>query len=196
MPWIATVHLDNADGDLRAAYDSIVSARGGVANVHCVQSLNPRALLAHLELYKAIIFQRSSLTRQARERIAVIVSAVNQCDYCIAHHGEALRRLGEDPLRVAALGSGTIPVGLSPAARMLLRWAQRAASAPSTCTEDDLSELRAYGFDDRAILDAALTVAYFSFVNRLVLTLGVELESDFEATCAPSLAGDEQPDRR
>lgn len=34
-----------------------------------------------------------------------------------------------------------------------------------------------------AVLDAALTVAYFSFVNRLVLLLGVELESDYEKTC-------------
>ena len=60
MSWIATVRPDDADGELRAAYDSIVSARGGIAEVHRVQSLNPRALLAHLELYKAIVFQRSS----------------------------------------------------------------------------------------------------------------------------------------
>lgn len=196
MPWIATVRPGDAEGELRAAYDSIALARGGIADVHQIQSLNPRALVAHLELYKAITFQRSTLARQARERIALTVSAMNQCAYCVAHHGEALRRLGEDPLRVAALGSGAIPAGLSPAARALLRWAQRAASAPATCTEDDISELRAHGFDDRAILDAALTVAYFSFVNRLVLTLGVDLEQGFEATCAPSLAEEEQPGRR
>jgi alkylhydroperoxidase family enzyme len=41
------------------------------------------------------------------------------------------------------------------------------------------------GFDDRAILDAALTVAYFSFVNRLVLLLGVEVEKDYASTCGP-----------
>ncbi|MBK5192462.1 MAG: peroxidase, partial [Flavobacteriaceae bacterium] len=29
-----------------------------------------------------------------------------------------------------------------------------------------------------AILDATLVVSYFNFVNRMVLTLGVEIETD------------------
>lgn len=49
---------------------------------------------------------------------------------------------------------------------------------------------------ERVLLDAALTVAYFSFVNRLVLRLGVELEPGFEVTCAPSLADEEVPGER
>ncbi|MBI2375700.1 MAG: hypothetical protein HYV07_17015 [Deltaproteobacteria bacterium] len=52
--------------------------------------------------------------------------------------------------------------------------------------QGDLAELRRAGHDDRAILDAALTVAYFSFVNRLVLLLGVAVEDDFASTCAGS----------
>ena len=62
--------------------------------------------------------------------------------------------------------------------------AERAASA----TPDDLSALRAHGFDDRALLDAALTIGYFCFVNRLVLVLGVHLEEDYERTCGPDMA--------
>lgn len=36
--------------------------------------------------------------------------------------------------------------------------------------------LRQGGFDDRAILDATLVVAYFNFVNRIVLALEVQIE--------------------
>lgn len=39
-------------------------------------------------------------------------------------------------------------------------------------------ELKEAGLDDRAILDAALVVGYFNFVNRIVLSLGVYLEQD------------------
>jgi hypothetical protein len=42
----------------------------------------------------------------------------------------------------------------------------------------------------RGVLDAALTVAYFSFVNRLVLLLGVHVEQDFQVTCRPALQED------
>ena len=47
--------------------------------------------------------------------------------------------------------------------------------------------LRDAGFDDRAILDATLTLGYFNFVNRLVLCLGVHLEEDYADTCAPDM---------
>ena len=34
-------------------------------------------------------------------------------------------------------------------------------------------KLRSLGLSDRAILDAALVIAYFNFVNRIVLGLGL-----------------------
>lgn len=187
MAWIETIEPDLAEGELDEIYRAIGSARGGVADVHRVQSLNPRALAAHLEIYKAVVFARSPLGRVARERIAVVVSAVNRCAYCVAHHGEALRRLGESPEVVDSLGRGEAPEHLPEADRALLRWAGLAAREPSRCGEQDVGELRRLGIDDRAILDAALTVAYFSFVNRLVLVLGVAVEDGFERTCRADL---------
>lgn len=187
MAWIETIEPDRAGGELAEICRAIGSARGGVADVHRVQSLNPRALKAHLEIYKAVVFARSPLGRAERERIAVVVSAANRCAYCVAHHGEALRRLGERAELVDSLGRGEIPEHVPEPERALLRWAAVAASEPSRCGEADVAELRRHGYDDRAILDAALTVAYFSFVNRLVLVLGVAVEDDFERTCQADL---------
>jgi uncharacterized peroxidase-related enzyme len=183
MAWISTVSPEAAAGELRSIYDAIAAARGGVADIHRAQSLNPRLLLAHLELYRAVVFQRSSLGRKQRERVAVVVSQANRCAYCVAHHGEALRQLGEEPTVVDALAGGSLPDALPPGDRLLLDWARRGANDPSGCGAGDIAELRAAGFDDRAVLDAAATVAYFSFVNRLVLLLGVDLEADFAQTC-------------
>lgn len=193
MAWIKTIAPEDADGELEDLYRAIGSARGGVADVHRCQSLNPRAMRAHLELYKAVVFARSTLSRVARERIAVVVSAANRCAYCVAHHSEALRQLRDKPNVIEALGSGQLPKDLPAADAALLGWAQQAALAPHACGERGVDELRASGFDDRAILDATLTVAYFSFVNRLVLLLGVEVEADYEKTCQD---GSESPQVR
>lgn len=188
MAWIETVEPENAEADLAAIYQAIGASRGGIADVHRAQSLNPRALRAHLELYKAVVFARSPLGRVARERIAVVVSAANRCAYCVAHHGAALGQLGDAPAVVEALARGETPEALPAAEVALLRWASMAASSPSECRQDAIADLRGHGYDDRAILDAALTVGYFSFVNRLVLVLGVAIEGDFEKTCGD--AGD------
>lgn len=183
MTWVKTIAPETAQGDLAEIYRSIASARGGVAEVHRAQSLNPRALRAHLDLYRAVVFQRSTLGRAARERIAVVVSAANRCDYCVAHHAEALKQLGEDPSIVEALVRRGLPESLGPTDRALLRWARLGATDPARASKSDLETLRSHGFDDRAILDAALTIAYYSFVNRLTLLLGVELEADYARTC-------------
>ncbi len=45
-------------------------------------------------------------------------------------------------------------------------------------TESDLGELRAEGLSDRDILDLTLIVAYFNFVNRIALGLGVTYSED------------------
>lgn len=188
MAWIDIVTPEHAEGPLADLYRAIAGARGGVAEVHQVQSLNPKAMAAHLELYKAVVFQRSSLSRRQRERIGVVVSATNRCAYCVAHHGQALRGLGEDPAVADALERGDLDAApLEPADRALLEVAARVAARAASAGEDDLRALREHGFDDRALLDGALTIGYFCFVNRLVLMLGVQLEDGYEATCAPDV---------
>ena len=179
VSWIQSVAPDQAEGELKELYGAIAAARGGVAYIHQAQSLNVRALRAHLDLYKAIVFQSSTLSRIARERIGVVVSAANTCGYCVAHHGEALRQLGDAAEIVEALVKGELPAALPEPDRILLAWAREAALRPAECAEASPRSLRDTGLDDRAILDAALTVAYFSFVNRIVFLLGVHLEDNY-----------------
>jgi uncharacterized peroxidase-related enzyme len=119
-----------------------------------------------------------------RERIAVTVSVANQCPYCMAHHAQTGRNLGDDPAVIESLLQGQLPDSLSSRDRALLEWARQGARQAASCTQQDVDRLRSLGLDERAVLDAALTVSYFSFVNRLVLMLGVELESDYHQTCA------------
>jgi len=71
-----------------------------MANIMRVQSLNPDSMCVHLDLYLAVTFDPSGLSRNEREVIAVVVSEVNGCAYCVAHHGEALCHYWQDRERV------------------------------------------------------------------------------------------------
>ncbi|MDP1569361.1 MAG: carboxymuconolactone decarboxylase family protein [Vicinamibacterales bacterium] len=177
MPFIEMVEPESARGLLAELYTQIAKARGGVADIHKVQSLNPRAMAAHLDLYKAIMFQPGPLSRQWREAIAVAVSRANSCAYCVAHHQAAL-----DGLEAAEVPPG------------LLTWAARMTTHPGGAAPDDVAELRTLGLSDRAILDAILVVGYFNYVNRLVLATGLAVEPDFEKTCRPTLGTDDPGD--
>jgi len=66
---------------------------------------------------------------------------------------------------------------LSAPDRALCEFAEKLTLTPHTMTPADLDALRAHGFGDRAIHDAAQVIAYFNYINRVADALGVEPES-------------------
>ncbi len=84
MPYIRTILPPEATGKLKEIYESgggPSAARGKVAMIRQVQSLNPDALMAWSALGVEIMHGRSRITRRQREMIATVVSATNHCSY-------------------------------------------------------------------------------------------------------------------
>ncbi|MBC8514572.1 peroxidase-related enzyme [bacterium] len=176
MPFIKIISQEDAGPLLSAIYKGVSGERGRVSNVLMIQSLDPPSLKGHLDLYKAVMFSREGLSRREREVAAVAVSVANRCPYCVAHHGAALRTLA--PLELSeGLENGALPDDLTPRELAIVAFAKEQTSAPVA----DLSlveELRKVGLDDLEVLQVAEVVAYFNFVNRIVLSLGVSLDGD------------------
>lgn len=177
MAWIREISEDDARGELAAIYQRLLQERGKVANILKVHSLNPGAMDAHLSLYMKVMFGRSRLSRYEREAVAVAVSAANDCDYCVAHHGEALRRYEKDEAVIDRIATGDY-AGLPDRLAALLSHATRLTRQPAGTAETDVLALRSVGLDDDEILDATLIVAYFNFVNRIALGLGVRFSDE------------------
>lgn len=175
--WIRVVTQDEAKGKLREIYDHITETRGKIANILLVQGLNPRALKAHLDLYLAVMYGPSKLSRTQREMIATVVSARNKCDYCVAHHAEALNQLVKDRTFVERLSRDLNSVTLDGRDRKLLEFALKLTERPADMQKSDIDQLRNEGFSDSAILDGVLAISYFNLVNRIALALGVEYDA-------------------
>ncbi len=58
----------------------------------------------------------------------------------------------------------------------MVDWALKLTRTPGKMMEDDLVPLREAGLDDRAILDLAMIVGYYAYVNRLASGLGIPIE--------------------
>ena len=178
MSWIDEVEISAAEGRLAEVYAELIAKRGKVSNILKVHSLNPEALGSHLDLYMTLMFGKSGLSRAEREAIAVVVSATNDCTYCVTHHVEALRRYIDDPETLAMLTEADGLETLEPRLSNIVRYAEKLTSAPAAMTETDLGELRAVSLSDNDILDLTLITGYYSFVNRIALGLGVSSSVD------------------
>ena len=152
----------------------VLRTRGKISNIMCAQSLNPSAMRVFLELYNALVFGKSGLGRGERETIATIVSARNQCSYCITHHGEALRFYLKDDEQLEAMKECRLPNGLPERTKALIDYALKLTLEPSKITQEDLEPLRRNGLSDSEILDVVLLTGYMNFVNRVASGLGVQ----------------------
>jgi len=179
MSRIKVISHNEATGRLKEIYDELIVKRGKLAEVHTIQSLRPESIVAHMDLYMEIMYSRSELSRAEREMMAVVVSKTNGCVYCQKHHAEALNNYWKDAGKTENFRVSYRDVHLSDKELMLCRFAEQLTKNPQSAEKIDITEdLKNAGLNDSAILDATLIVAYFNFVNRIVLALGVELETD------------------
>ena len=81
MPNLRLIEEGEATGALKAEYDAAIARVGKVFNIVKAMSLNPETLRASMELYRAVMFGRSELSRTERELLAVVVSRANDCHY-------------------------------------------------------------------------------------------------------------------
>jgi hypothetical protein len=81
MPHLRLIEVGEATGELKRQYEAAIQRAGKVFNIVKSMSLRPGVLEPSMELYKAIMFGPSELSRAERELLAVVVSRANDCHY-------------------------------------------------------------------------------------------------------------------
>ena len=71
----------------------------------------------------------------------------------------------------------------------LCAFAEKLTRTPGAMAEADVAALRAHGFDDRAVHDAAQVVAYFNYITRVADGLGIDPEPGVAAWERPAGEG-------
>ncbi len=177
MARINVIDYQEAEGTLKQIYDDLIKKRGKLADIHMIQSLRPESIVKHMELYLDIMFGRSTLSRGQREMIAVVVSVANGCQYCTMHHLQALSHYIKDEHTLKAITQWPATGILKDEDAALCDFALHLTHHPNEHENTDHTEpLKKHGFTDDGILDAVLVIAYFNFVNRIALSLGLHAD--------------------
>lgn len=153
------------------------SSRGVVSGVWQALSLDPASLGALHDAYRALVLSPAPLSTTQAEMITLVVSATNGCGYCVAHHGPRLARALGDEALARAVALDYREANLAARDRVLLDHCVALTCEPDERTRADIERVREYGFDDPAIVRATAIAAYYNLINRIVLALGVQLES-------------------
>jgi uncharacterized peroxidase-related enzyme len=157
-----------APTDAMAAYFKKCEEKlGFVPNVLRAYAFDMPKLEAFVAMYNDLMLAPSGLSKLEREMIAVAVSSVNRCYYCLTAHGAAVRGLSDDPVLGELMVMNYRAAKLSPRERAMLDFAVKLTEQPWAVEEADREALRRVGFSARDIWDIAAVTGFFNMSNRV-----------------------------
>ena len=155
--------------ETKAYFDLCEQKLGLIPNVLKAHAFNEKKLRVFTEMYNELMLADSQLTKLQREMIAVVVSSINKCFYCLTAHGAAVRQLSGDPQLGELLVMNWRAAELTQSEHAMLEFTDKLTRRPDLIEEADRQALRDAGWDDRAIWDIGNIAAFFNMTNRVGL---------------------------
>lgn len=140
---------------------------GLVPNVLKAYAQDIDQLDAFVAMYNGLMLAESGLSKLEREMIAVVVSSVNKCFYCLVAHGAAVRALSGDPMLGEMMAMNWRVADLDARQTAMLGFAEKMTRNAAEILEADRQALRDAGFSDRDIWDIANVAGFFNMTNRV-----------------------------
>ncbi|MBZ9863446.1 peroxidase-related enzyme [Mesorhizobium sp. CA12] len=154
---------------------------GLVPNVLLAYAFDEKKLRAFTDMYNDLMLGESDLSKLEREMIAVVVSSINHCFYCLTAHGAAVRQLSGEPAFGEMMVMNFRAADLSDRQRAMLEFAVKLTEEPAKIVEADRAALRQAGFTDHDIWDIASTAAFFNMSNRVAAAVDMRPNPEYHA---------------
>jgi uncharacterized peroxidase-related enzyme len=153
---------------------------GFVPNVLQAYAHDDAKLSAFAAFYNELMLGKSGLSKLEREMIAVVVSSINRCYYCLTAHGAAVRQLSGDPVLGELLVMNYRAAALSPRHRAMLDFAAMLTESPEIVAEEDREALRDAGFTARDIWDISAVAAFYNMSNRMASAVDMRPNAEYQ----------------
>ncbi|WP_136443162.1 peroxidase-related enzyme [Pacificoceanicola onchidii] len=163
-------------------FDICQEKLGMVPNVLRAYAFDVEKLNTFTALYNDLMLGVSGLSKLEREMIAVVVSSVNKCFYCLTAHGAAVRELSGDPKLGEMLVMNWRVADLDHRQRAMLSFAEKMTKASAEIMEYDREALRDAGFSERDIWDIANVAGFFNMTNRVASATDMRPNDEYHAS--------------
>ena len=152
---------DDVTPDNQAIFDNLKKALGFVPNLYATFAYSPTALGTYLALQNA----KSSLKPKEREVINLVVSQVNDCEYCLAAHTALGKMLGFSDAQILEIrrGRASFDPKLDGLARFVREVTEKRGHVSAAATDAFL----AAGWSQANLVDVIMVIGDKSISNYL-----------------------------
>lgn len=128
-------------------------------------SYRPRALLAFLHLFRALRSARSPVAADLRARVAVYVSQLNGCSFCVDLNSSLLARSRGEPDEAADFTQWRADATLDARTRLALEYAEAMTRTPPDVGDELFARLRRE-FAPDALVELTAVIAFQNLSAR------------------------------
>jgi uncharacterized peroxidase-related enzyme len=164
---------------LQAYFDKCQEKLGFVPNVLRAYAFDNAKLQAFIDMVDDLMLADSGISKLEREMIAVAVSAINNCHYCLTAHGAAVRQRAKDPVMGELIAQNWRAANLPAKQQAMLTFVEKLTQSPAKIDDADRAALRSAGFSDRDIWDISATAAFYNMSNRLAAATDMKPNSEY-----------------
>ena len=172
-PWTTLAPPEEATGDLKRAYDRILSTRGHVPQIRAVMAGEPLTVEGFASFYPENNYACSSIDRRLAELIATVTAAGNGSTFGATAHGRQLAKITGDKAFADSIVRDYRSAGLPWKERVLLDYVWKLSRTPGEMTQADIDGLRAEGWTDPQIVATVHVTGFFSYMNRVAEAFGL-----------------------
>ena len=152
---------------------------GLVPNVIRANASDPKRLKTFVNFYNRLMLDEGFLSKLEREMIAVVVSSINKCFYCLVAHGASLRKLSNDPILGEEIAMNYRSARISKKHKIMLDFAAKLTEFPDKIEDSDRDKLRAENFTDKEILEISEITGFFNMSNRIALATDMRPNDEY-----------------
>jgi uncharacterized peroxidase-related enzyme len=182
MARVRSIPSSELPADLAAIYDRFVSLYGPFGNQAAVFAHVPAAL-RHLMAMLMELREANTLPKRYLELAIVVVSRLNECDYCVVHHKPFLVVEGISPAGIDAVMEWQNHPELTEVDKLVIEYTIATWNNPHRLRDSMFARLREH-FSEAQIVELTLRLTLCGFFNKFNDALGIEEEPEAHARVA------------
>ena len=178
MPRVREIEIDEVPADAQPIYRRFATEYGPFLNQVKIFAHRPPAL-RHIMGLLLELADEAVLPKRYLEIALVVVSKLNDCEYCVAHHAPRLIDQGLSVEAMENILADQVP-GFDEVDTMVRDYAMQVTGTPGHI-RDAMDERLHKHFSEEQIVELTLRIALCGFFNRFNDAMSIEMEDGVES---------------
>lgn len=175
MAHIDLIEFEDMSSSIQDKARPILEKTGLLGDIFKLLALDEKVYFATDSMVQAFILDKTYLSYEIKEAIALLVSKENSCKMCIGVHKNIAKMLGLNEEKIEEILLGVDAMSNNKKDKALLNFSIKASRKDNyKISKDEINNLKELGWNKLEILEAVAITGYFNYINTLsnVFALG------------------------